>query len=268
MIATRNTMTQYIFLACAFLCFSTAFSCKSAQQERVEMKLYESTEDFLFSYVLENGTINFDSLQKNKVQLHVFSDTAAAVYERHPGDTAKQAAAAVLFYHLSVLQKVCAHYPITSVTEVKDFYTKRDLEFSGNLYSLKSFKETFIRVYGPEMQFVLYNGTRNCPGKLVPVLRPKGFQTQVEEAVKAAVQDSVFIRVKPRSEYVLLPESFSWHLGWFDVQSKEELVVWLNRYRPTENQIPIDYFIDYYPYRWKLNAADSGRLMTNHSLGN
>lgn len=168
------------------------------------------------------------------------------------GDSVAQLAFWINVHNLIVIRELKqfqVHY--NTLTEQKGFWKSHVITLFGEDLSLRDIQQDkLMNVYhDPRIILALYMGVKGSPLHKVPYVSPDKTDKDLEEIAKDALNNDYFIRVKEKSELVVLSPLFRWH---YPDHSSDELIRWINTYRDKEEQVPLDYEVKYYPFSWKL----------------
>lgn len=166
-------------------------------------------------------------------------------------DSIKQMAFWINVHNLIVIRELQQSQIKHTLTEQKGFWKQPVTTLFGEDLSLRDIQQNkLMDAYNdPRIMLALYLGVRSSPLHEVPYVSPDDIDDDLEAIAQKALNNDHFIRLKEKSEFVVLSPLLKWH---YPDHSTEELIQWINTYRKVEDHIPLDYEVKYYPFSWKL----------------
>lgn len=203
---------------------------------------------------VENGQVNYRSLQQDKPQLQRLVQQIAR-YDVKNAPAAERKAFYLNAYNVLVLQQVMAHYPLKSVMDVSGFFDRQQHNVAGERLTLNELeKQKLLAPYkDARVHFALVCAAVSCPPLLNEAYTPAGVEAQLEDQAKRTLQSPTFIIVQDKGKKVLVSEIFKWYEQDF-LREAPSVPAYINRYRV--KPLPQGYRLGYYPYQWTLNNSN------------
>lgn len=161
-------------------------------------------------------------------------------------------------YNAGTLKRVLAHWPVTDVTKIPDFFTAKELRLAGKAMSLNDIEHGVIRKIFSDPRV---HATLVCAGTSCPRLKPGAFSgaqldTELDESMKGFLADSTKNRFDPRTNTAYLSEIFKWYAEDFKLASGS-LIAYIKPFAPAAAQEMLarpDVKIEYLKYDFGLNG--------------
>lgn len=152
-------------------------------------------------------------------------------------------------YNASTIMLIVENYPVSSIKDIPDAWTKKVVRIKGETYSLNELENDLIRKQfkNPQVHFGL-----NCAAKSCPMLSNKPFvgnaEDQLSKLTQAFLNNSKY-GVSIEGEEVSLSKIFEWYAE--DFGGKENLLKWVGSQKNIDlGNKKIGSFIK---YDWSLN---------------
>ncbi len=234
-----NLITLILSLILA-ACTGTKCSKKNKLANETETFLSEKTKEGLYHYedVSASDESKIDTILNHyqNIDLENRDSTFLKIYYLN-------------LYELMFIKQIASHQPIAYITDVKDFFTKKIFTIDAKSYSMNSLRKQKIKPLFSNPSYLLlipYGGySDHCfDGK--PFVQQE-FNEQTKSKLIRILSDNKFIRIKPASELILIPELFLWFKEEFGDTS--QVRQYINKHR---EELPNNYKIEYYPWSWKV----------------
>lgn len=149
-------------------------------------------------------------------------------------------------YNFLVIKSVSEHYPIASVNDIPQFFTKEH-PLGIAVLNLDNLEKLIIESSGhPEYHLLLNCGARSCP-PLLYIDETK----ELSEYVQSAFIDKIIVNKDELEKKYMLSKVFYWKAS--DFTSESDIKTWLSKFINIEHE----YTLDYQEYDWSLNDLNS-----------
>lgn len=156
-------------------------------------------------------------------------------------------------FNFMVVSQITKAYPIESVEEIPGFLNFTSVDVAGEQLTLSQLlNEKIIPFNDSRMLLALNFGTLGSPELYAHAFIPFILDLQLDLQVTMSLNSQHHIRVKPKSEIVLLPEYFLWYRDQFET-NEVSVLEYVNTQLREANKCPADFELDYYPFSWKVN---------------
>lgn len=224
-------------------------SCTSSKDHNEEHRIFNETQTF-FSTDSPSGLYHYENLSHHQPKI----DTIIAHYlqiNTSEVSTNFRKAYFLNLYELLFMKQLANHYPTHYITDINDFFSKKVITLDNKEYSLNTLRIEKIKPLFQQPDYLLlipYGGysDHNFDGM---AFKEHNFEIQKSRKLGSILNHPTYIRVKPKSKLILLPELFNWFKNEF--KSEEEIRKFINTYRTSP--LPESYNIQYYPWSWKID---------------
>lgn len=215
---------------------------------------FMKTEAFFTGRILE-GKIDTNKLILNEQQLnHLLFQLDSLNLSNY--DAATQEAILLNAHKLFVINEIVQGNFPSQTSEFRKFLEEPKHFLNGTPLSLNAIRNDFLLgAYGDE-RILLATGiaTRGDGPIYEHAFFPDSLDRQLETLTINMMQDAHFIRVKTKSNYLLLPELMKDYMIYFG-GNLSGLVRFVNVHRPGSSFVPSNYKVAFYPHSWKLNCV-------------
>lgn len=130
----------------------------------------------------------------------------------------------------------------------QDFFETPTLLYQNKMYSFRSYINEVLLPYFEDLTplFLIQYGTLSYP-RVVTIFDEHSFEIQKKTHLMNVFNDNTFIRIKTKSELLLLPELFHWYQNYFQDESKIKDFI----QRHSSRELPPNFEMKYYPWSWK-----------------
>lgn len=233
-------------------------------------------------FVNDKGRVDYAALQQHAGDLErYYSLLAAHSPDSHPElfpTEHDRLAYWINAYNAAAIQIVLAHYPITSVADVRrpwvffflprksGFFLFQRLTLGGATTSLYTLENRVIRkrFADPRIHFALNCASLGCPHLPQHAFHAADLEAQLDREARAFVAKARNVRVDHTTKTVWLSEIFKWYkkdfLAWYrhtHPQHDATLLSYIAAYLPADKAAELQraapYRIRFVPYDWCLN---------------
>lgn len=261
---TRNTLLFLAFILSAG-CQSVPDSVESTATAKptaihtddqdvvvsTEQTLDVSNWNAVLSKHVHDGRIDYAALHadaEGRAQLTAFLDEVATMPESEP------LASWLNVYNALVAQFVLERYPLGSVMDVPDFFSKLTHAVAGKERSLDDVENRVIRprFTDSRIHLALNCGAASCPPLPAEAFVEPRLDAQLDALCRAGVADEAHVRVV--GDKLEVSELFFWFADDFE-RDAGSVVGWLKRYGGDRlANVPEDIEMVKLPYDWKLGS--------------
>ena len=182
-------------------------------------------------------------------------------------------------YNAAAIKTVLAHYPISSVRDIKPpfplfflpdksgFFVLQRLTFGGKTTSLYYLENGLIRKHfrEPLVHFALNCAARGCPRLPKRPFTARNLHEQLDQEARKFLAEERNLRIDHRKKKVFLSSILDWYeddfLDWYKEQfpnRKATLLSYVLLYLPAEKAEELrkygaSYQVNFIPYDWRLN---------------
>lgn len=236
------------FITAIIILLPFLFSCTSSRDHIEEHQIFGETQTF-FSSESPSGLYHYENLSHHQPKI----DTIIAHYLQINIDdvsTNFRKAYFLNLYELLFMKQLANHYPTHYVTDINNFFTQKVISLESKEYSLNTLRIEKIKPLFKQPDYLLlipYGGysDHNFDGT---AFKEIDFESQKSRKLTSILNHPSYIRVKPKSKLILLPELFRWFKGEF--KNEQDIRAFINTYKTSP--LPASYAIQYYPWSWKI----------------
>ena len=222
-------------------------------------------------FVDRDGMVDYQGLTQDRAildrylkSIHTYSP------ESHPNlfPTTDQALAYYLnAYNALVFEGVLARGPEqhsvwSGLVSGYNFFVRMKVTVGGRKMSLKKLEEKKILAvfHEPRVHAALNCASAGCPPLSRDAYRAETLEQQLQDITERWINDPYHCRVDPAARTVTLNKIFDWYRGDFIGHEKRNgnpepsLIHFVNRFRPADRQIPLDYTVRFSDYDKTINS--------------
>ena len=212
---------------------------------------------------VQNGSVDYQALQKNRTDLDNFLRTVSAVDAATFKAWSREQRLAFLLntYNAAVLQLVTDNYPVSSVKRIGGWFSNpfrvKFISLFGTKSSLDDIEHGMLRPdFGePRIHFALVCAARSCPPLRREPYLPEKIDSQLNDQARLFLNDPSKNRIDADGRVVHLSAIFKWFREDFGT-NEHAIVSFTARYWPeaTRPALAKDPFkVHYLDYDWQLN---------------
>lgn len=238
-------MNKIIFCCGIILLISTIGFSQNTES------FFERYDQFLKTYTKDGG-IDFDLLKTQPEILNEVYEALGGVSLDNKSDSFKKAFL-INAYNILVIKQEEVFYPIKSPNEVNGFFDNITHIVAGREYTLDGLEKQFLlkEFPDPRVHLVLVCGAKGCPKLLNKAYRPDRLDQQIDQQVKAILNDPEFLIVNKDQSEISLSEIFKWYKDDF-TDNDTDVLDFINRYRI--KKLPKESSVNFYAYDWSINT--------------
>ena len=201
----------------------------------------------LLKFVDENGQVDYVNWSKNRVGLDAY---ISALKKNHPKPhwTKNQIMSYwINAYNALTIKIILDNYPVSSIKEIKNPWSKKIINYDSNTYSLDDIEHSILRKMGdPRIHFAINCASISCPKLLNTAYLPHKIDYQLDKAASYFINNTD--KNKITKNEVIISKIFFWFKK--DFGNKNQLLNFINKYKKLKNPNPK---IKYHSYNWNLN---------------
>jgi hypothetical protein len=227
------------------LCLSLSY-LSVAQSDR-----FNELFDQLLSTYVNDGKVNYAGIKANQKLVNQIDNAYDRVLVL-PTDDRELLAFHLNTYNYQVIKKVLGHYPLESVKEIDDFFLKPRFDWVGEPTSLDELERLLFYRFpdDPRLHFMLVCAAKGCPNLGNRAFTKDNLQTILKQTTRDVLKDPKIVNLDPENNTVKLSKIFKWYQA--DFKRKGSILEYINYHR--QEDIPLDYKIEYMDYDWSLNG--------------
>ena len=233
---------------------------------------HQDWQSVLQTFVREDGRVDYQAMAKNRANLDRYLQ-AIETYgpDSHPNlfPTRNDALAySINAYNAHVVAGVLARGPEehsvwSGLISGFNFFVKMRIVVGGEKMSLKTFEEQHIlKIFKePRVHAALNCASVGCPPLSRDAYLPETLDHQLQAAATRWINDPYHCRSDPESRSVTVNKIFDWFKDDFIEyeervgNKKPNLVSFINRFRPENEQIPESYAVRFSEYDKLINSV-------------
>jgi hypothetical protein len=216
----------------------------------------------LFKKYIFGEFIAYERLIKNEADQKSIKAALQVFSAENPDDMTKdeQKAFWINVYNLSVIDQVLTLYPIKSVKDEDDFFTKKTTRVYGKSYSFDDIEKHKLKAMNdPRVHFALVCASLSCPNIEKNLYEPNRINFQLEDVTQRFILNERRNRIsQTQSQLSML---FKWYEA--DFGGKTGVLKFINQYVPYKQTLNSETKIVYLEYDWRLNGEITGREQRN-----
>ncbi|GAA0891274.1 hypothetical protein GCM10009122_09530 [Fulvivirga kasyanovii] len=212
---------------------------------------FKQSDTFFKKYV-QNGKVAYKTINSQFSEIESLYKTIGEADLSAASDTEAKAFY-INAYNLIVIYQVSKYYPLKSPLDQSGFFDKVKHTVAGTSMTLNflEIKKLILAYKDPRIHFALACAAVSCPPLADFAYMPGQLDQQLDTRTKLALNDPVWLKVRPDQKKVQLSKIFEWYHKDFVMGGESSVLEFINKYR-TKN-IPTSYAIAYYEYDWSLN---------------
>lgn len=223
-------------------------SCTSSKDHNEEHSIFNETQSF-FSIDSPSGLYHYEDLSHHQLKIDTIITHYLQISLENVSTNFRKAYYLNL-YELLFMKQLANNYPTHYITDIDDIFTKKIITLENKRYSLNTLRIEKIKPLFQQPDYLLlipYGGysDHNFDGT---AFKEHNFESQKSRKLTSILNHPSYIRVKPKSELIMLPELFKWFKNEFN--SEKDIRNLINTYRATP--LPTSYDIQHYPWSWKI----------------
>ena len=218
---------------------------------------HEDFDAFLLRFVNDRGRVDYTAALANRADLDRYLAQLAAVSpdshpQRFPGEH-DRLAYWLNAYNTSAISILLAHYPISSVNDVRPprvffflpgragFFLFRRVVLGGKRTTLYSLENGLVRkrFLEPRVHFALNCAAKSCPRLPARAFTGPDLEAQLERETRRFVAEDRNVRFDPARRTLYLSSIFKWY--------EEDFTRWLAERRPGAERSLRGYVLLYLP---------------------
>lgn len=214
---------------------------------------FSKSDDFFTAHI-SDGKIDTSNLIANEQKLnHLLFQLDSINLSNY--DVTTQEAILLNAHKIFVINEIAQGNFPTDHSEINTFQEQPKHFLNGTSLSLKAIRNEFLLgAYGDERILLATGIASRGDGPIYERgFFPDSLDHQLEILTINMMQDPHYIRVKTKSNYLLLPELMNDYMIYFG-GNLSGLVRFLNTHRPGSNSIRGNK-VAFYPHSWKLNCT-------------
>lgn len=212
---------------------------------------FDRYDRFLNTYT-DNGNVDFDRLKTDSELLNQIYESIGKVNLEGKNGSFKKAFL-IKAYNIIVIKQEQVFYPIKSPNEINGFFDNITHMVAGKENTLNALEKKYLlrEFHDPRVHLVLVCGAKRCLKLLKKAYRPEKLDDQIDEQVKAILNDPDFLIVSDDKSNIELSEIFKWYQEDF-IGSSSNILEYINQYH--KDKLSEESLISYYEYDWSINT--------------
>lgn len=205
--------------------------------------------EVLQRHVDDRGRVNYAALKADK-DFPVVLKSMSLMHPNARWSREEQMSFWINTYNMFVLKLICDHYPIGSVKDIPDAFTREFVKIGVHNYSLDYIeKEMLMKKFTwPEIHFAINCGAVSCPPLQNTPIRPEGLEQQLRALARSFINNPHFNTLTEKK--VEVSRIFEWYAS--DFAPSGSITDYLRAQSAT--QCPDKVKVEYKNYDWSLNA--------------
>ena len=229
---------------------------------------YDDWNEVLKSYVDDNGFVDYAGLRENRQALDRFVEKIETTGPQSDPDLfptrEDKLAYYINAYNAQVFKGVLGLSPkaktVWGFTKTGlGFFVQMKIVVDGQKTSLKALEDDIIRegFKDPRIHAALNCASVGCPKLPGKAFEPEALGEQLDAEMTKFVSEARNCTIDSVAGTVTLSKIFDWFRGDFeeyeDRHDGGNLIDYINRYRPTDAQVPEGLEVEFFPYDKTLN---------------
>ncbi|WP_445711660.1 DUF547 domain-containing protein [Flavobacterium sp.] len=235
-------MRKFILITTVFLLTqTTAFS---------QYMNYQFYEDFLFTYVSEDGYVDYDAIYENQTDLRKVIDRFESL-ETYPNWSKNQELSHwINIYNVYSIKLIVDNFPINSIKDISQSFDLRFIPVKNQYVSLNYIeKEILSKTLDERAHFAINCASISCPNINRVPFYADTIENQLEVAAKNFINNTTKNDISRKE--VKLSKVFDWFASDF-LKNNASIIDYINKYADT--RIKDNAQIEYLEYNWSLNS--------------
>ena len=249
-VLTKRSYNIYIKIIFGLLSILLFSSCLTSHHESVKKSSFDDLKLFYKVYQTDDQKLDISLLQNNKQIAFDSLYDKLRTLDISDKDSSFIKAYYLNLYNMSFHQQMLEKAPMSEING--SFFLEKFIVHEGKNYSLASLLQQKLMPLFPsgDALFLIHYGSIHDKTPSLIVYDEHDVSHQINDQLKKTLNDPDFIRVKPLSHRIQVPEIFRWYSTIFS--SKEVVRSYINAHRTAP--LPDDgYELEYYPWSWKTN---------------
>ena len=209
---------------------------------------HSAWDKLLKKYVADNGDVNYKDFKTEVKLLHAYIDYLATKTPSEDWNKQEKLAYFINVYNANTIKLILDHYPIKSIKDIKNPWSKRIIRIGEEKYSLSEIENKILRKMNePRIHFAINCASKSCPKLLNIAFTSENIEALLDKATKEFISNPE--KNKTSEHGVQLSKIFQWYKS--DFTTNGNLIDYINQY--SKLKIQQDAKITYLEYNWNLN---------------
>lgn len=218
-------------------------------RQKVDHKVWDS---LLRTHVNENGRVDYEGFLKDSVKLHAYLHSLSNNPPETHWSKSEKLAYYINTYNAYTVALILRDYPIKSIKDISNPWSKKFIPIDGQNYSLNNIEHGILRKMDePRIHFAVNCASISCPKLLNKAYIPEQLEEQLDMVTKAFINGP---ENEIQAKEVALSKIFKWYRGDFEVDGKNDLLGFINRF--SNVAIHEEAKISFKEYNWQLNIQE------------
>ena len=242
-----SKLLSIFFLATSVsFCFNTNESLvKTNNTYNIDHSLWDH---LLKQYVADHGDVNYKGFKQDVDLLNTYINQLSTTIPSEHWSKQEQLAYYINVYNANTVKLIIDHYPIKSIKDIKNPWSKKRIYIGDKNYSLSEIENDILRKLDePRIHFAINCASKSCPKLLNVAYTAENVDSLLELTAKEFINNPDKNRISENS--VQLSKIFDWYKK--DFTDNGSLIDYINHYSLVK--INSKAKIDYLEYDWNLN---------------
>jgi hypothetical protein len=153
-------------------------------------------------------------------------------------------------YNAFTIKLICDHYPLKSITDIKDPWKQKFITLNGEKFSLDQIENEILRpkFKDPRVHFAINCASISCPKLNNRAFFPESLNKMLDKLAKGFVNDPT--RNVLAKDKIQISKIFEWFSD--DFSARGGLTGYINRF--ANEQVDPEATIEFLDYNWNLNG--------------
>ena len=198
--------------------------------------------------VLNNGNVNYGGFQKDSKELKLYLNELSSNSPTKAWSRNATLAYWINVYNAYTVQLILNNYPIKSIKDIADPWSKKFISIGAKKYSLEEIENNILRKMNePRIHFAINCASVSCPELLNEAFTESKLEKQFVSVTKNFINDKTKNLIT--SNKIEVSKIFDWFAA--DFKNKGDVIDFLNVYSTIK--ISSSAKISYKYYNWNLN---------------
>lgn len=198
--------------------------------------------------VSENGNVNYRGFQKDSKELKLYLNELSSNSPTKAWSRNATIAYWINAYNAYTVQLILNNYPIKSIKDIADPWSKKFISIGAKKYSLEEIENNILRKMNePRIHFAINCASVSCPELLNEAFTESKLEKQLGSVTKNFINDKTKNSIT--SNKIEVSKIFDWFAA--DFKNKGDVIDFLNLYCTIK--ISSSAKISYKYYNWNLN---------------
>ena len=198
--------------------------------------------------VSENGNVNYRGFQKDSKELKLYLNELSSNSPTKAWSRNATLAYWINAYNAYTVQLILNNYPIKSIKDIADPWSKKFISIGAKKYSLEEIENNILRKMNePRIHFAINCASVSCPELLNEAFTESKLEKQLVSVTKNFINDKTKNSIT--SNKIEVSKIFDWFAA--DFKNKGDVIDFLNLYSTIK--ISSSAKISYKYYNWNLN---------------